>query len=300
MNFSDFISALVVGVFYGLPLVLATIPAWRARSWRLLLLGIPKVFFGIYVPLLLFVFSAVLAPDLKGEAALGWLSLFCFGKLILLPLVLWALAGFYAVEVCQVANRHRPWIVLGYFQGAVVASVCLLSGVEWLLKPYEPLVWWLAVPTYVATYFTLRTVQFVEESDTSPWTLVKAWLAGTPLWGGAIYLSWTTFSQLPDKVPQRCFVVTAAARGHARLVGPFVPHTRHGRLRPVNRQLLTFWAFEQSWETRSPRSHRAFRAAYNVVGRRLARCLCSPWLADAAYLALKPAEWFASFVLSRK
>lgn len=300
MELADLISALFKVLIYGPLFVLPAIPAWRARSWRLFLIGIPKVLVGIYVPLWVFVFSAVLAPEWKGAAKLGWVSCFCVGKLVLLPWVLWALAGFYAVEVWQVVNRNRPWIVLGYFQGAVVASVCLLSGYEWLFKRYDPILWWLAVPAYVAAYFTLRTVQLVRESNTSPWTLLKAWLAGIPLWSGAVYYSWRTFSQLPDEAPKGCFIVTAAARGHAQLVGPFVPHARHGLVRPVNRQLLIFWEFEQRWQARSPQSHRAFRAVYNVVGRRLARCLCSPWLADTAYLALKPAEWFAAYFLYRR
>ncbi len=252
------------------------------------------------MPLGVFVFSAVAAPEWKGAAKLGWLSCFCVGKLMLLPLVFWATASFYALEVCQVTNRHRPWIVLGYFQGSVVASVCLLSGYEWLLKPYDRIVWWLLVPAYVSSYLTWRTTQLVRDSQTTGWTLFKAWLSGLPLWAGAFYYSWKTFSQLPEEPPQGCFVVTAASRGHAAVVGPFELYERNGVVRWANRQLVTFWALEERWQERAPQSHRAFRGVYNVVGRHLARCLGSPWLADAAYFALKPAEWLAAFTLTRR
>lgn len=300
MDHRDAFSLLLKVCFFTLILGIPAAPAVLQRSWRVFLLGVPKMLLGVYVPLWVFVFSAAAAPEWKGAAQLGWLSCFCVGKLVLLPWVLWAAASFYALEVCQVTNRLRPWIVLGYFQGAVVAGVSLVSGLEWLLKPYDPVLWWLAVPGYVAAYFTLRTLQLVHESNTAPLTLLKAWLAGILLWFGAFYYSWKTFSQLPDEPPQGCFVVTAASLGHPQLVGPFVSHERHGRVRSVNHQLLTFWAFEQRWQATAPRTHRAFRRVYNVAGRRLARCLGNPWLADAAYLALKPAEWLAAFTLPRR
>ncbi|MSU28167.1 MAG: hypothetical protein CK546_01940 [Pedosphaera sp.] len=297
MQLHELIAVLIQTVLAALLLGLPALPAVRQRSWRLFLLGVPKMSAGVYLPLGVFVFSAALAPEWKGAAKLGWLGCFCVGKLVLTPLVLWATASFYALEVFQVANRLRPWIVLGYFQGAVVAGVCLLSGIEWLLKPYDGIEWWLAVPAYVTAYFTLRTIQLVRETNTAPWTLLKAWLAGIPLWAGAFYYSWKTFSQLPDEPPKGCFVVTAAARGHIQLVGPFVPYQRHGRARSVNHQLLTFWAFEERWQATAPRTHRAFRRLYNVVGPRLARRLANPWFADAAYLALKPCEWIAARLL---
>lgn len=300
MEPQDLISVAMKLVIYGPLLLLPAIPAWRARSWRIFLLGLPKVLLGVYVPLWVFVFSAALAPEWKGAAQLGWVSCFCVGKLVLLPLVLWALASFYAVEVCQVTNRQRPWIVLGYFQGAIVSGVCLLSGYDWLFRPYERIVWWLAVPGCVTGYFTWRAAQLVRESQTSDWTLFKSWTAGIPLWAGAIYLSWKTYTQLPDEAPQGCFVVTAASRGHAAVVGPFEVHERNGVVRRANRQLLTFWAFEARWQTRAPQSHRAFRRVYNVLGRRFARCLRNRWLADAAYLALKPVEWLAARALNRR
>lgn len=301
MSLNDFTPALVRLLIFGPLFVLPAIPAWQARSWRLFLIGVPKVFFGVYLPLFVFVFSVILTPKWKGAAQLGWVSCFWAGKLVLLPLVLWAVASFYALEVCQVTNRHRPWIVLGYYQGAIVACVCWLPAFEWfsewLFKPDDHTIWWLVVPGYVTCHFLWRTTQLVRESQTSGWTLFKTWLASVPLWGGAFYYSWRTFSQLPDVAPLGCFVVTAASRGHPAFVGPFVPYERHGCVRSVNHQLLTFWAFEQRWQSLAPMTHRAFRRVYNIVGRRAAGWIGNPWLADAVFLLLKPAEWVAALVL---
>ena len=40
--------------------------------------------------------------------------------------------------------------------------------------------------------------------------------------------------------------------------------------------------------------HRPLRGLYDRVGPSLAAGLTSPWLADLAYVALKPLEWMAA------
>jgi hypothetical protein len=43
--------------------------------------------------------------------------------------------------------------------------------------------------------------------------------------------------------------------------------------------------------------HGLLRKVYDVVGKRLARLIRTSFLADVAYLSLKPFEWCAGFVL---
>ncbi len=158
----------------------------------------------------------------------------------------------------------------------------------------------LAMPFVACAYFGYRTRQLWCESGMSKFKFWFSQLWGFPFWVGALLNARRIYSNLPDEPPQGCFVVTAASRGHAAVVGPFEAHERNGVVRRVNRQLLTLWAFETRWQTRAPQSHRAFRRVYNVLGRRCARCLRNRWLADAAYLALKPAEWLAVRALNRR
>jgi hypothetical protein len=46
-----------------------------------------------------------------------------------------------------------------------------------------------------------------------------------------------------------------------------------------------------------PRLHKVLRRVYDVVGRALARRLRNPFVADLAYLCLKPVEWIACSAL---
>jgi hypothetical protein len=52
--------------------------------------------------------------------------------------------------------------------------------------------------------------------------------------------------------------------------------------------------------TRAPRSHRRFRCFYNFIGPVVASRVTSPFIADAAYLAIKPVEIVARSILKQK
>jgi hypothetical protein len=47
----------------------------------------------------------------------------------------------------------------------------------------------------------------------------------------------------------------------------------------------------------NPRLHIVLRRIYDVVGKTLARKIQNPFMADIAYVALKPAEWLARLIL---
>lgn len=254
------------------------------RGLKGFLVAIPYSALGIVLPVVIFAFSVFLTPDWKGAAQHGWLDCFYLGKLALSPLVLWAVTAFFAVEIYRVEDRSRPWIVLGYFFGAIVSSVCFIFGLV-----CGPLALWMLVPAYVAFWYTLRAAFLMANARVKAKTYISAFVGSLPLWIWSILWSRNIYASLPDTAPS-CFVVTAASRGHHRVVGPLFEITRRDGARIANRQLLTFWQFEGVWRDHFPRFHCAFRHIYNCVGPVIARRLTTPWLADTVYFALKPLD----------
>jgi hypothetical protein len=299
--------AKVLVVFAAILLGLAAPSAIRRNSWPRLVSGSVVAFFAVVFPLFVFWFSAVLAPEWKGDCEFGWMDCLHTGKLALTPIVIWATAALYAVEVYEVEYCGQKWIVLGLFLGAIVAAGCLLFGLvsccayNWHCHVHQfPNSWpvhraWvpLLVPFYVALWYGIRAVRFMKISDLELGQYLTAICGSVPLWFVAVIWSRRIHENLPSDPPRHCFVVTAASCGHRRFVGPFVEVPYRGRSLQANRQLLTMWQFESLWRSRLPRSHALFRRVYNRLGPPIARRLVSPWLADATYMLLKPVELLA-------
>ncbi|MFI5402199.1 MAG: DUF6688 family protein [Planctomycetota bacterium] len=90
-------------------------------------------------------------------------------------------------------------------------------------------------------------------------------------------------SRLYRELPEHrsdCYVATAAARGHRRLVGPW-----------PSLQLVWLKRGELVLAQLAPRVHRRLRRVYDGVGPGFAARIRHPLAADLAYLSLKPAEW---------
>jgi hypothetical protein len=158
---------------------------------------------------------------------------------------------------------------------------------------------WLSVPYYTALWYLLRVIQFLEDGKITSSGVVKTLAGSAPLWGASVAWTYQTFLSLPTD-PGGCFVVTAASRGHRKFVGPFLEAPHRGETRLSNQQLATLWQFESLWHSRAPRTHAAFRKAYNFIGPIIARRITSPWIADAFYIALKPVELFARFLVNAR
>lgn len=289
-------------------LILVATPCVRHRSPTLLFFATWQVALGGLFPLFGFLASCANGPAWKGESPDGWIGCFEVGKIVLLPLVCWALASIYALELWRVEDRTRSWLILGCSQGVVLSGYFCLWMLAWMgqwpsvlraSRPAEILLGLaiLMLPFLACGYFFHHTRQLWREGSMRKSRFWLGQLWGLPFWLGSIYNARRIYSELPEEPPPGCFVVTAAAHGHPILVGPFVPIERGGLVRRANIQLLTFWELERCWTVRLPRSHQAFRRVYNPVGRKLARFIARPWLADAAYLALKPAEWLAALTL---
>ena len=258
------------------------------KSFRRLFAVLLLAFVGIFLPLLTFFLSSLMDLDSKAACRHGWLDCFILGKLALTPGVLWAVVAWTKVEIYRVKDRTKPWIVLGYFTGALISTVCTIVG--WIIFNDGGICMWLLVPTYVMVWYGLRTVQLMKEAQLSLWCYFSTVAATVPFWIGAILWSRKIYELLPDE-SNSCFVVTAAMRGDPGVVGPFTTVIRHGQARKVNRQLVVFWEFEERWRNSSPQSHLCFRRIYNQLGPQAARMIRRRWQADLVYLTLKPMEW---------
>jgi hypothetical protein len=280
-----------------LPTLLLALPVWiKTRAFGAFLKACLIATIGIVIPIYWFGLSTELKPDWKGDSPWGWFASFAVGKVWLSPLIIWAASAFYARVIWRCLNPLAAWIVFGYIAGAAVSLGCLtwalLCLTGWLLY-----IWPFIPPIGVATYYTLTARKLLRERPVKLGESI-AFMSGTlPFWIASLIQSQKFHQQLPDQPPD-CFVVTAASLGHSSLVGPFFKCQRQCCIRQANQQLMTFWAFEQLWVSKSPRSHRLFRAIYNRVGPRLAARIRNPWLADMAYLMLKPAELLASLLNS--
>ena len=282
-------------VVIGIMVVLALPPALRERSLKRFFTGMALVFAIVVLPLFVFGLSCLMVPDWKGACTFGWVNCFLAGKIALAPLVLWAVAALYAIEVLRIVKRTAFWIVRGLMAGALVSTVCSIYGLI-MIGVSNAICLWLLVPLYVAVWYSIRLVQVIRAAPLGWKDYLVAALGSVPFWIGSVVLSRTSYESLPDQPPS-CFVVTAATRGHESVVGPFTDVNRNGRILRANRQLLTLWRFEALWQARARRSHAAFRRVYNFIGPVVARKIALPWLADVAYIGIKPAEFFAAVVL---
>ncbi len=270
-------------------------PVLRHRTWRTAGLALLVAIFGVCAPAFFFLMSGGFQPDWKGASVHGWIGAFHEGKFGLTPLVAWAIAALYAFELGAPEQRDRPWKAVGIFIGATVSIVCLIHGL--LTISPGPIWWGFVVPVYVVVWYAWRSVRCARTGALDPPRGFISLLASLPFW---IYTVWHTrelYRALPDQPPE-CFVVSAAARGHAAVVGPLEAVERGGRLLPVNRQLVTFWQFEELWRHRASRGHATFRQIYDVWGYRAAALIRNRWLADAAYCALKPFELAARAIVA--
>lgn len=300
MNVQSFDTLFWIKVLGAGLAVLPFVFAWpgflapRGTPWWRYFLNVLVIFLGIVVPLVWFGLSSMLTPDSKSACELGWLHCFVTGKLALVPLVFWACASFYALEVMRL-ERFGSWLPLGLGSGVVVSAVCLLQGLA-CLKDTLDAVWAWIVPVYTPLWYgwAFRRSWRIQKPSSSglKWTV----LGSLPAWGVSVWFSHRIYRGLPE-MRSGCYVVTAASKGHRLVVGARRPVSRHGEPVGATEQLLIFWQFEDLWRLGSPATHAIFRALYNRIGPIAASLIRDAWLADCAYLSLKPAEWIARSIL---
>ena len=158
---------------------------------------------------------------------------------------------------------------------------------------------WIAVaaPTLnFITYLRVGIIAWAFESDASfqkhRTGVVGVWIASWFYsWKVAVDIMLIEYSKLPTTNPN-CYVSSAAANGHRRLVG-----TETSGAGVVNRQMQHLKFIEFAVAAAFPKTHRRVRDLYDQVGPVLAGvCGKNVWFADVTYLALKPIEYLACLV----
>lgn len=123
-----------------------------------------------------------------------------------------------------------------------------------------------------------------------PAATLIAWLAAYAFaWRFSVLQAVEIYHSLPTS-PPNCYIATASARGHKRIVHAKMLATTNGAVW-VTTQLQVLKCGELALMALAPRFHHCLRAVYDVFGYALAKRLTNPFLADLAYLMLKPFEW---------
>ena len=289
-----------VGLFFFVLTVAFAWPGYRRQSIAGATL---KAFLVVVLPLTLFLLSLMLGPECKAAAPYGAVNSYQSGKIMLLPIALWATAGLYSVEILRRVPPRR-WAAGGLVSGAVMSVVTLgiffvvdLGLPTWFeaRRPWQPPMTWgdlvgpaiiYALPGYITAWYVWRAWQVVGAKRVEvdePLTVIGV---NAPLWLATALYTRHVYDALPAEC-SGCFIVTAATSGHPAIVGPFVELASGRR---VNRQLVRFWRFEAAWRARHPASHAAARRVYDRVAPPIAARMRSRWCADVVYLVLKPLE----------
>lgn len=152
----------------------------------------------------------------------------------------------------------------------------------------------MATPVLCVLAYTRATLTVAPRDN--PLARAYAWIAAGLLWGASWAVSWkmavdimlVEYSKLSVTDPN-CYVSTAAAHGHPKLVGS--SNCEDGR-QPINLQVKRLKFLEIALKTSLPGLHAPARRLYDRYGPPLAvQCRRSVWFADLTFLLLKPIEY---------
>ena len=159
--------------------------------------------------------------------------------------------------------------------------------------------------TWAIIAYAFMTYRIIQHRG-GRWQYSLAQLLGLFSWFAVYFGAWRLsvrfmleeYAKLPTTAPPGCYVCTAAARGHRRIVGAEEVLGPSGGALRVNDQMRHLKCFELVWAKVDPHGHRACRWCYDRIGPVAATLLVHPLLADLTYLALKPPEWIARAALA--
>lgn len=249
--------------------------------------------FGIYSGVLIAAeYWVVLELAVPGEVA-------CFSVLALPAMV----TPLFAQGVVRYASK---WESIAIFAGLGVVMVLFSALLDWMPILFLVVLCLASSTAWAFAAYLAVSIWLIRGNYGPQYQFSLAWLMGAFTWFaahlGAWRLSFTImlqeYASLPTQPPPSdCFVCTAAAGGHPRVVRSEEVRRADGSVRRVNDQLRALKAFELLLVSISPKAHRRFRRAYNWLGPRVAARLTHPLAADVAYLAIKPLEWTATACL---
>ncbi len=205
-----------------------------------------------------------------------------------------------------------PWAVKKWnvkLLGRVFASllaVLALIGMVVSRNIFSPFFTALILLVIVAPFWSFllsaRTAIWLIKNHESKITVLRGMSVG--LWVAAyigalrfnILKMYELYAALPPQ-PPNCYIATAAAQGHPRIVGSQPVRLGSGNLIHVNPQIQHLKSVELALMAISPALHKLIRRVYDVVGKKLAVHIQKPLLADVAFLLLLPVEWISLMIL---
>lgn len=259
-------------------------PTYYAQ-WSIIRWGI---YAGTFLAFQYLIIQLIIVDGLLGATVLvsgGALALFLVGQAI------------YAKYVTPLVKRAL--VILAILAVLLFVLAMFTVGTEIVFLIFFPFALHLLGGPFWCLCIGLTASHYLLSQPTKPvplWMPI-AWLTGyLALWPLAIQRMLAFYATLPLEPPDDCYIATAAAQGHPRIVGSR-PGTPNNQTIHINHQLRVFKCFELGLMGVHPAGHRHLRTIYNHLGPRLARRLTNPYLADLAYLTLKPLEWLTRLFL---
>ncbi len=251
--------------------------------------------FGIYNGVVLaFQYLVILCMAMGGGGG-AVMALVMLGGIVLFAGILHGLRVWW----CRMRGRHPDvsWVLMGSI------AFVIAMGLGVLVWPAVVIITLLLAPAWTLLVYGLMAMRILatdfEQTDNSfAWPLLGiGWVAAWGVsWVAAIYFAIEAYAKLPT-APPNCYIATAAARGHRKLVGSHPLPCGNGNVMLVNRQLRLCKVSELALLALCPPLHRLLRAIYDTLGPPLARRLTHPLAADAAYLLIAPIAAVAYLLL---
>lgn len=250
------------------------------------------IYSGVVMSLMFFGFVFVTTgPVTLGAAGIAtipvvilWLMLkrcwkaWCAWRIFSLRQLLALITG--CAVVASLARFMQPFDLIPFL--ALCSLVLLGAGPTWNAVAY----FLVAIHVSCRRRDPAQTLKWSLKSFACWTALLGTWMA---TWKHATETLLAEYAALPTRDPN-CFVSSAAARGHPRLVG-----RTPGGTPVATPQMCRLKLLELALLAAAPKTHGLARAAYNRIGPPIAaRVRHNVWLADLAYLSLKPAEWSAT------
>ncbi len=209
-------------------------------------------------------------------------------------------------------SRFYPWVAVKWnlrLTGMILAGLVIILALISMITSrnvFSPFFTALILLVFVAPFWSflisLRAAVWLIKNHESKITLLRGMSFGIWLtaYVGAMRFNilkmYELYAALPPQPPD-CYIATAAANGHPRIVGSRTVHLSNGKEMRVNSQLQRLKSVELALQAISPLAHKLIRKIYDVVGKKLAAYIQNPLLADVAFFFLLPVELISFAVL---
>ncbi len=232
--------------------------------------------------------------------------------LLSLQFSIWIVLLFLAWISPLIFSRIYPWVVkkwnlklLGILLASFTVVLALISMIisrNFFSPFFTAFIFLVLVAPFWSFLLSAQTAIWLVKNHESKLTLSRGlgiitWLAA---YVGALRFNimkmYELYAALPPQ-PPNCYIATAAAQGHPRIVGSQPVRLVNGNFMRVNPQLQRLKSVELALMAVAPTLHALIRKVYDVIGKRLAAHIKNSLLADIAFLILVPVEWISFLAL---